>query len=249
MTFKFTAIAGALAAGVSSVAMADDTALPFPGEITGNIGVYSDYVLRGNTNYLENDGATIQGGIDYAHPSGFYLGYWGSTLDYSLTDSGSRDAFENDFNIGYNGSITEDLGFTVGGTYYYYYESDVDSDVFEVLLGLNYKDFSLTTQTITQDVVWGNAGDTYILGSYSHPLPKDFTLNAAVGLYYYKDSGDYEADLNTTETFNFRHATLGLSHPLGTTGADWSLNYIIGGKTRSDEDLKNKVVLGLSYAF
>jgi hypothetical protein len=40
-----------------------------------------------------------------------------------------------------------------------------------------------------------------------------------------------------------------LSHPLGNTGATWSLDYIFGGYTRDETKQKNKVVLGLGYAF
>ena len=80
---------------------------------SGNISVLSSYNLRGITNVPENKGATLQGGLDYNHASGFYAGWWGSTLDYG-SDNGSE--FENNFYAGYNGSINEDLAYTVGLT-------------------------------------------------------------------------------------------------------------------------------------
>lgn len=255
----------AMVASASTFAFAEEAAKEHT--ISGNIGVFSQYILRGNTISPENDNATVQGGLDYSHSSGFYAGYWGSTLGYSLQNpsvdfeyldpngitqtvykDGSK-SFENDFYLGYNGKINEDLGFTVGAIYYYYYESDVDSDFLESIVGLNYKDFSLTAQTVLQDSVFGNKGDTYFLGSYSYPLPQDFTLNTSLGLYYNNDSGDYETDLNTTEDFNFRHFTVGLSKPIGETGATVAMDYVIGGKLRDDTDLKNKVVFGLKYEF
>ena len=218
--------------------------------VSGNIGVVSQYVLRGNTASLENDNAAVQGGLDYSHSSGFYAGYWGSTLGYNAELPTETDkSFEHDFYAGFNGAITEDLGFTLGGTYYLYYPAD-DANVFETLVGLNYKDFGITAQTLTDDVTWGNAGDTYFLASYSYGLPKDFTLNTSLGAYYYSDSGDYEGvTLDTQEDFNFRHFTVGLSHPLGDTGASVNMDYIVGGKLRDETDLKNKLVLGLKYEF
>ncbi|MBQ5703752.1 MAG: hypothetical protein IIV49_01525, partial [Alistipes sp.] len=45
------------------------------GTITGNINVVSSYNLRGMTNSPESDTPAVQGGLDYAHDSGFYLGY------------------------------------------------------------------------------------------------------------------------------------------------------------------------------
>lgn len=72
---------------ISSICMAEDNKqLPFPGTVTGNVGVLSSYDLRGMTNSPENDKATVQAGLEYSHPTGFYLGYWGSTLGYSLKD-------------------------------------------------------------------------------------------------------------------------------------------------------------------
>lgn len=252
-TLKLLGLAVAVSASTMTFA-ADDAASEHT--ISGNIGVVSQYILRGNTISPENDNATVQGGLDYSHSSGFYAGYWGSTIGYSLsgynpvTDEleGSK-AFEHDFYLGYNGTITEDLGYTIGATYYYYHKSDVDSDFPESIVGINYKDFSLTAQTALHDSIFGNTGDTYILAGYSYALPKNFTLNTSLGLYYNNDSGDYESALNTTEDFNFRHFTIGLSHPLGDTGASVAMDFVIGGQLRDDTNLENKVVFGAKYEF
>ncbi|NHB59214.1 hypothetical protein G9F32_14510 [Acinetobacter sp. 194] len=247
MKSTLKALSLAVIASASTATFAAEEATPTH-SFSGNIGVVSSYILRGNTAAPENSGAAVQAGLDYSHSSGFYAGYWGSSLDTSYAWDGET-SFEHDFYAGYNGKITDDLGFTIGGTYYVYYPSD-DSNVFETLLGLNYKDFSLTAQTLTGDVIWGNAGDTYLLASYSYALPKDFSLNTSLGAYYYSDSGDYEGTLvNTTEDFAFRHLTLGLSKPIGDTGATIAMDYIIGGKLRDDTSLKNKVVFGLKYEF
>ncbi|MGE8538455.1 MAG: TorF family putative porin, partial [Acinetobacter sp.] len=104
--------------------------------VSGNISVLSSYNLRGITNAPENSGATLQGGLDYNHASGFYAGWWGSTLDYG---DDLPNAFENDFYAGYNGAINEDWGYTAGLTYYYYYDiGNTGSNGFETMLGLTY---------------------------------------------------------------------------------------------------------------
>ena len=239
---------------VSSFAFAEEKkSAPLPGNVTGNIALLSSYDLRGITNSPENDKATVQAGLEYSHPTGFYLGYWGSTLGYSLTDFDEatekytgRNAFENDFNIGYRGKINSDLGYTVGGTYYYYYESDAKVNYFETLLGMNYKSLAVTAQTATRNVSTANRGDTYLLASYSQALPFDFTGRAALGAYIY---GKNSKNLETSENFNFRHLTLGLTHALGNTGANMNLDYIVGGHDRMEVKQKNKVVVGLSYNF
>ena len=234
----------ALLGAASSFTFADEPAAEHT--VSGNISVLSSYNLRGITNVPENSGATLQGGLDYNHASGFYAGWWGSTLDYSLVEEG-RDAFENNFYLGYSHAVNDDLGLTIGTTYYYYYESDVESNGFELLLGLSYKDLGVTAQTLLEDTTWGNAGDTYIKGTYSYALPNDFSLDTALGLYAYEKNGKYYDD--TTESFGFRHFDIGLSKPLADTGVTASMNYIIGGYDRYDEKQKNKVVFGLGYSF
>lgn len=256
MKFTLNALGLSVASLASTFTFAEE-AKTSAHTVSGNIGVVSEYILRGNTKSPENDNAAVQGGLDYSHSSGFYAGYWGSTLGYSLTDWNNEEgaykgskAFENDFYLGYNGKITEDFGYTIGGTYYYYYQSDADTNTSETLIGLNYKDFAFTTQTLLGDVEWGNKGDTYLLASYSYELPKDFTLNTLLGAYYYRDKGKFEGTvLDTKKNFAFRHLTVGLSHPLGDTGASVSMDYIIGGKLRDDTSLKNKVIFGIKYEF
>jgi uncharacterized protein (TIGR02001 family) len=244
MKFTLKALSLALVASASTFAMADE---PTPEHsVSGNISVLSSYILRGNTTAVENTGATLQGGLDYSHASGFYAGWWTSTLG---TDSyGTTNPMENNFYGGYNGSINDDVGYTVGATYYYYYDVDTDIyDGFELLLGLNYKDVSVTAQTLLEDTGWGNAGDTYLKGSYSYALPNDFSLDTALGLYIYEESGKYIP--SSTETFGFRHFDIGVSKALGDTGASASMTYIVGGYDRDDNKHKNKVVFGLSYGF
>lgn len=44
--------------------------------ITSNIGVFSQYIFRGISYTQENP--AVQGGFDFAHESGAYLGIWGT---------------------------------------------------------------------------------------------------------------------------------------------------------------------------
>lgn len=218
------------------------------GELSGNLSVLSSYNLRGMTNDPENSNVAVQGGLEYGHSSGFYMGYWGSTLDYNAENTASTadNSFESNIYGGYNFKLNDDVSFTLGGTYYLYYPSD-NSNVFETYVGFNYKDFALTAQTLTDDVTWGNKGDTYFLASYSYPLKYDFNLNTAVGAYYYQDKGEFID--SSQETFAFRHATVGLSRDIAQTGLTWNVDYILGGNDRDGNKQKNKVVLGLSYQF
>src|SRR5437762_3247023 len=53
--------------------------------ITGNVGLFSQYIFRGLTQTNENP--ALQGGFDYAHISGLYAGVWGSNISW-ISDFG-----------------------------------------------------------------------------------------------------------------------------------------------------------------
>lgn len=217
------------------------------GELTGNISILSSYNFRGMTNNPENKNAAVQGGLEYSHKSGAYVGYWASTLGYNAKDETASDnSLENNIYGGYVYSINDDLSVNVGGTYYLYYPSKNDN-VFEPFIGVDYKDFSLYAHTLTKDVEWGNKGDTYVVASYSYPLKYDFSLNTSVAGSYFKNKGTFID--SSKEDIVFRHATVGLSREIANTGVTWGLDYIIGGHDRDGEKQKNKMVLGLSYDF
>lgn len=90
--------------------------------IAGNMGFFSEYVFRGLT---QTDGKpAIQGGFDYAHSSGAYVGTWASNISW-LNDSPGATGYtssslEWDFYGGYKGAIAGDLGYDVGALFYYY---------------------------------------------------------------------------------------------------------------------------------
>src|SRR5262249_51186548 len=50
------------------------------GSLAGNLALTSDYIFRGQSQTGHNPAA--QGEIDYTHPSGIYLGVWGSNVKF-----------------------------------------------------------------------------------------------------------------------------------------------------------------------
>lgn len=251
---KFTSMAVAAALGASAMAMP----LAAKAELSGNIGVFSKYVLRGLTNDAESDNVAVQGGLDWTHDSGFYLGYWGSSLDYTYDPDGgpvSGNGFENDIYGGYTGSFGG-FSYDVGLIQYYYIDVE-DSDLTEFKASIGYGPAYLQAQYLLNDGWWGNAGDIYWTLGYDMALPKDFTLSAVLGWYTYDDDDNSELGgcggvtpcAVTTEDTAYRHFNLTLSHPIGNTGADWAITYINGGKDRTGTDQEDTVVLSLTYGF
>lgn len=137
-------VAGAFS--LPSVAMAQAAAPASPHTFTGNVGVVSDYVFRGLSQ--TNGKPAIQGGLDYAHASGFYAGTWLSSISwYTDQNAGVKSApqalsaptaaqagpgapyvngkfnqasVEWDFYGGYKGSFANDWNYDAGLIRYYY---------------------------------------------------------------------------------------------------------------------------------
>lgn len=237
--FNALALAAAVAVGGLTVAPAAQA------ELSGNISVFSKYVLRGITTAAENEGAVVQGGFDYTNASGFYAGYWGSSLGYNggePEDAGT--GFESDFYGGYAGEAAG-IAYDVGLIYYYYMDMD-DADTAELAASVGYGPFSFGLKYLLGDVVWGNQGDIYWTLGYETDLPAGFGFAATAGFYTYEEDGEF---ITGSESSGFRHLDLTLSHPIGDTGADMSLTYILGGVDRFDNDQGDTMVLGISYGF
>lgn len=112
-----TLIASAVAVLLPTTVLAE-TAPPAPSPFTGNFTLASEYLYRGIAQTRGKP--AVQGGFDYADPSGFYVGTWGSNISW-LGDAGASGAsLELDVYGGYKGTIGGDLGFDVGVLTYNY---------------------------------------------------------------------------------------------------------------------------------
>lgn len=102
-------------AAAAPAAPAAAPASPF----TGNFTLASEYLYRGIAQTAGKP--AVQGGFDYAHPSGLYVGTWASNISWiSDTFPGASASIEVDVYGGYKGTIVNDLGFDVGVLTYNY---------------------------------------------------------------------------------------------------------------------------------
>ena len=96
-------------------------AAPEVSPVTANVTITNDYRYRGisQTNYQP----AIQGGFDYAHESGFYIGNWNSTINWvsNTTNNGVKAPIEMDFYGGFKKElIAEGFASDFGVLQYYY---------------------------------------------------------------------------------------------------------------------------------
>ncbi len=297
----FVFASGALVTMIHSTVMAGEltsvTEPATPYALTGHVDLVSAYYLRGvTTTYgnsypgLGNAGAdapessrpVLQWGADLVHERGWYAGYWGSQINYSyrrLGDSysdrtivsGFQDnkSIENDF---YGGDTVKvgDFSYTAGLAAYAYINGTHANGV-ETKLGIGYREFGLNAQTLLNDTVWGNKGDTYWTLTYTKLLFRDISFSTSLGWYSYHREGTY---LGTRDTLTgtacrsgtafvvngcyagnrpagsaFRHLIVGVSQPFGTSGATWTLQGILGGENRFGIRQSSRAVGSLSYGF
>lgn len=146
------AIVGTFAA--PAAVMAEEAAeATSPHTITYNIGLTSNYIFRGTSQ--SGDRPAIQGGMDYSHSSGFYLGTWASSISW-LADTGAEghegsraynsSSMEWDLYGGYTAEIGESgVTYDVGVLQYIYpgrrnsVEGSFNADTTEIYGGLGYK--------------------------------------------------------------------------------------------------------------
>jgi len=113
------ALAVAVTFSLPKVIGAQTAAAPAPASphtLTGNLALATDYRFRGISQTYKLP--AVQGGIDYSHASGFYLGTWASNVSGNQYPNGA--SLEWDFYGGYKSAISGDLGFDVGLLYYWY---------------------------------------------------------------------------------------------------------------------------------
>ena len=167
-------------------------AAPAPA-LTGNLGLFSSYRFRGIDQTYGKP--ALQGGFDYAHSSGFYVGNWNSNVS---SGAGYPDGnLEMDFYGGYKQAFG-DFGLDVGAIYYYYPGSEANDlsvgkntgavDNREVYIGGSWKFLSLKYSYAFDDYfsVRGTNGDStrgtsYLDLSANYDLGEGWGINGHVG--------------------------------------------------------------------
>jgi uncharacterized protein (TIGR02001 family) len=185
-----------------------------PYTITGNFGIYSQYIFRGLTQTDRKP--AFQGGFDFAHTSGFYLGTWGSNISW-LHDSGVCNhgcSLEWDLYGGYKYAFNDDWGIDVGVLYYYYPGSYVGGvtkpNTTELYVAGSWKWASLKYSHSVDDTfgIPNSKNSWYLDLSANYPINDVWTLNAHVGRQEYKGSN---GGFNNSDFLNYTDWKLGVT--------------------------------------
>jgi hypothetical protein len=190
-TIQKTAISAAAVAlltglGSSAAFAADEPAAEVEvSPITANVSLVSDYRYRGISQ--SNLRPAIQGGFDYAHESGFYIGNWNSSISWVNNLSPSvASSIEMDFYAGFKKElIAEGFASDIGVLQYYYPTSgnfvspNVNPNTTEIYAAQNYTFGPVTGFLKFSYAVTNTFGYNQSSGSY-YP---DLTANYDTGIW------------------------------------------------------------------
>ena len=160
--------------------------------VTSTWTLTNDYDFRGNSQSAKDP--AIQGSVDYAADSGWYVGGWASNVDFSPLDVD----YEVDLYSGFTGTSEAGLGYDVG-IVYYAYPDESDLNYFEIYGSASYEWFKAklwysnafggdAAEAAALDRVGDDAVSAwYLEGNATFPLPQNFSVLLHAGY----STGDY----------------------------------------------------------
>jgi uncharacterized protein (TIGR02001 family) len=210
-----------------------------------NVGVITDYRYRGiSQTRLE---PALQGGIDFTHKNGFYLGTWASSIKW-IRDVGGDASVEVDIYGGYKWTAAT-VAWDVG------------------VLTYNYPSNNLNPSANTTEIYGaGTLGPVTL--KYSHALTNLFGFADSKNSYYFDASGNF--DLGSGWSIVPHIGYQSVKHNSAFSYTDYSLTVVkdfgngfsLSGAavgTNADEALyvtpdrkftgKNALVVGAKYSF
>jgi uncharacterized protein (TIGR02001 family) len=182
----------------------------------------NDYDFRGYSQSATDP--ALQGSIDYAHDSGWYIGAWASNVDFG--DGVDADV-ELDIYTGFSGG--EDLTWSAGIVYYTYPGSDDVEEYPEIFAGLGYGPVSGKIW-YSNDFYASDESAFYLEANGTFELPSNFSILAHAGYSY----GDFWDDINGDKVIDY---SLGVGYKAGNFNL--ALKYV---DTDSDTEITDDVL-------
>lgn len=222
-------------------------------QVSGNMGATSDYRFRGISQ--SQNAPAIQGGVDYAHSSGFYVGNWNSSVSSSVYTNGS--GVESDLYAGWKKDIYKGLTLDVGSYNYFYPRATTTAatgsnfDTYEGFVGLGYGPVSVKYNRTLGNGYFGTAnaqGTQYYQADVNYPIAgSKISLLAHAGKTNVanQSTGDYN-DYNFGVGYDLKGWNLAAKYYTNTslTTAAKTANTI-----NSQKLYKNAAVLSVSKSF
>lgn len=218
-------------------------------QVTGNVGVTSDYRFRG-ISQTQNSQA-LQGGIDYSHKSGFYVGNWNSSVSSLLYPDSI--GLENDLYAGFKKEIVKGVTIDVGSYNYYFSRSgnsfNSNSNTHEVYAKISTGPVSFKYSQSLGDYfsVANSKGTKYVQADLNMPIMEKLTGNVHFGhTFVANHKGSNFSDIKLGATYNIVGVDVGAHYYInrGMTNAAKLANTVSGEKL-----YKNALIFSVSKSF
>lgn len=209
-------------------------------DISGNVALTTDYKFRGISQTGRNP--AIQGGFDWSHESGVYLGTWASNV--SFTEGGTEiDAYG-----GWGTDLNENVSIDLGVLYYGYPSENKDAGYWEfygsvgffgATVGLNY----------SPEYTYDTGKYFYLYGDYSLPVNDMLTLDAHIALNQF--NSDQDLVNFGIDNGGDNYVDYSVSATVPYFGVDWTLAWVGTDIKKSEcfgysKDCQGEVVLTVS---
>lgn len=221
MSSRKNAFATLLCAGLLSAGAAH-------AETSGSITLTNDYLFRGIT---QTDGKpALQGGVEWAHDSGFYAGTWGSSISWlSDSDPDISSQLELDGYVGFRGDFGDSgFGYDVGAVHYWYpgsYPAGFNkADTTEAYAGLSWGLLSAKYSYALTDLfgIPDSDGSTNLDLGVGWAFAPGWSLNGAAGKQWVKGTAG-------TGTYAFWSVGVGKTFDNGfDIAVAWNDNDLVG---------------------
>ncbi len=170
-----------------------------------NVGAVTDYRFRGISQTSKKP--ALQGGLDFSHKSGVYLGVWGSNVKWIKDFNGStKGNYEVDLYGGYKGEIAKDFTFDVGAIAYRYPGNNSgavgtpgagtvsNANTTEYYGALTYGMFTAKYSRASGDFLGflKSSGSSYLDLSAAVDLGNGFTLTPHIGVQKVVNNSSYD---------------------------------------------------------
>lgn len=203
----------ALPATAQTAAPAAPEAAPAPA-LTANIGVFSSYRFRGIDQTFGKP--ALQGGFDYNHASGFYVGNWNSNVQAGAGYPGGN--LEMDFYGGYKQAFG-DFGIDVGAIYYTY--PGTDSAAGRTGAPTNNRSNQVRSGSVDNKEIYIGGNWKFISLKYSHSVGDYFSTPDTKNSSYFDLSANY--DLGNGWGANWHLGSLKFKNMNNADYTDWKL--------------------------
>jgi uncharacterized protein (TIGR02001 family) len=197
--------------------------------VTGNVTLATDYVWRGISQTLEDP--AIQGGFDWAPDDNWYVGVWGSNVDFAGPEHMELDVYG-----GWATELSSGLGIDIGFIQYLYFDDTADVDFNEIYAGLSHSGFSGTLSYDTDNK------NTYLDAGYEYEFANGLTASAHVGNYDFDLGGGY-----TDYSIGLAASFAGLDY--GLTYYDTDISLAEAGDLDTLALTDGRVVLSIGRSF